>query len=71
MTDEQQMYIFTDFCGNRLLLHKSGENIMITCVDIGADMGGYSEVASVILDDLDAREVIKAIEQVVKGDSDA
>ena len=64
------MYKFTDFYGNRLLLHKSGENIMITCVDIGAGMGGYSEVASVILDDLDALEVIKAIEQVVKGDGD-
>lgn len=61
------MYKFTDFCGDRLLLHKSGENIEITCVDNGADMGGYSAVASVILDDLDALEVIKAIEQLIKG----
>ena len=41
---------------------------MITCVDNGADNGGYSAVASVILDDIDALEVIKAIEQVVRGD---
>ncbi len=62
---------FTDFYGNRLLLNKSGENIEITCVDNGADIGGCSAVASVILDDLDALEVIKAIERVVRGDGDA
>lgn len=61
---------FTDFIGNRLLLNKSGNNIMITCVDNGADMGGYSAVASVVLDDLDALEVIKAMEQMVRGDGD-
>lgn len=58
---------FTDFCGDRLLLSKTGENIVITCVDNEADNGGYSEVASVVLDDLDALEVIKAIEQLIKG----
>lgn len=61
------MYKFTDLCGSRLLLSKSGENIVITCADSGADNGGYSEVASVVLDDLDALEVIKAIEQLIKG----
>lgn len=40
---------------------------MITCAENGADSGGYGDVASVILDDLDAFEVIKAIEQLVKG----
>ena len=59
---------FTDFTGNRLLLNKSGNNIMITCADNGADMGGYSKVASVVLDELDALEVIKAIEQLIKGE---
>lgn len=58
---------FTDFTGNRLLLGKSGSNIDITCVDNGADMGGYSAVASVILDDLNALEVIKEIERLIKG----
>ena len=64
------MYKFTDLCGSRLLLSKSGENIVITCVDSGADNGGYSEVASVVLDDLDALELIKAVKQVVRGDGD-
>lgn len=61
------MYKFTDLCGSRLLLRKSGENIVIICADSGADSGGYGDVASVVLDDLDALEVIKAIEQLIKG----
>ena len=63
--------LITDFAGNRLILRKSGSNLMITCAENGADSGGYGDVASVILDDLDALEVIKAIEQVVRGDGDA
>ena len=60
---------FTDSTGNRLLLHKSDNNIMITCMDNRAVMGGcYSAVSSVILDDLDALEVIKEIERLIKGE---
>ena len=62
---------FTDFAGNRLILDKSGGNVMITCVENGADSGGYGDVASVILDGLDALEVIKAIEEMVRGYGDA
>lgn len=59
--------LITDFAGNRLILRKSGSNLMITCAENGADSGGYGDVASVILDDLDALEVIKAIEQLIRG----
>ena len=39
-------------------------------LESGADNGGYSEVASVVLDNLDALEFVKAIEQAVRGDDD-
>lgn len=63
--------LFTDFAGNRLILRKSGSSLMITCAENGADNGGYGDVASVILDDLDALDVIKEIQRLVTGGDDA
>lgn len=63
--------LFTDFAGNRLILRKSGSSLMITCAENGADNGGYGDVASVILDDLDTLDVIKEIQRLVTGGDDA
>ena len=63
--------LFTDFAGNRLILRKSGSSLMITCAENGVDSGGYGDVASVILDDLDALDVIKEIERLITDGDDA